>query len=270
MPKPSALIWGGPVFPNTPQQVQWLTSVEVLTYSRGPDGGFGSSSFGLLADSCRGPDGRILDKLLAMKGKTVADYDKIAIAGYSAFHGLANSLLDADGDRISAAIAIDACFSAMNSLAKKGYAKFAKKAAAGNALFVLSASSGGGPGSGATIGPGIPDYSTGFDCVWASVADAGPLAKYTPPDTVPPPIKGSGARKGGLIVLDYRDQADPGNIPHFWQSKHLPVPLMQTFLAPYLAGDLPGVGGMGAAGGLLVFAVAAVAGWYGADLLGLD
>lgn len=266
MPKPVALIWGGPVYADTPEKVQWPVPVEVLTYNRGPDGGFGSSSFGLLADSCRGPDGRILDKLLGMKGKSVADYSQIAIAGYSAFHGLASPLLDADSDRINAAVAIDACFSAMGTPAKKGYVKFAKRAAAGQALFVLSASSGGGVGSGATIGPGIPDFTTGYDCVWASVADAGPLSPYTPPPGVPPPIKGSGARRGGLIVLDYRDQADPGNIPHFWQAKVLPVPLMQTFLAPYLGGSLPGVGG-GSFAPIIVAFIGLVGGWYAADWL---
>ena len=160
MSKPSLLIWGGPVFADTPTKVQWKSPVDILVVNQGANGGIGSDAFAQLGASLKGADGRILDNLLTSRGKKRGDYGKIAIAGFSAWHGLANQLLLADGDLIDAAISVDSCFSAMNSPAKPGYAAFARMAARGQKLFVLTASKGGGAGSGATLGPGGVVYST--------------------------------------------------------------------------------------------------------------
>jgi len=244
MALPSLFIWGGPVFADTPSKVAWTTDVQALVLSHGPNGGISSGAFSQLAESLKGPDGRILPQILAQAKLNRADFDKVVIGGFSAFHGLAAPLLDADADEISACICLDACFSDPSKVVKQGYRKFAAKAARGDALFVFTASSGGGVGSGATIGPDIPDFTTGYDCAWANAeagaADAGvTLEPYTPPDTVPPTNKGSAKRANGLIVLDYRDE--------YWHGDHVNkfgIQVLDTYLAPYVAGDFSvGAGG---------------------------
>ena len=97
--KPALLIWGGPVFTDTPDKVTWPVPVDVIAVT-----GNGSSYFGQLAEQYRGPDGRILANLVAAHGKRLEDYGTVALAGFSAFHGLANSLLDADSDKIDAMV----------------------------------------------------------------------------------------------------------------------------------------------------------------------
>jgi len=224
--KRALLIWGGPVFADTPRKVQWPAgwTVDVI-----PVTGNGSSYFGQLANSLRDQDGRILQNLVSSRGKDLASYDRVMLAGFSAFHGLANEILKSDADLVDAMISIDACFSAINSPRKEGYARFADKAARGSALFVLTIGPGGGVGSGATLGPGGVDFSSAYDCVMQSVGDEW-LTSFTPPSTMPPPD--SAKRSGGLIVLDYRKYRHDQHI------NQLGVPLMQSYLVPWLQGDM--------------------------------
>lgn len=220
------LLWGGPVFADTPKQVQWPAdlSVDIL-----PITGNGSSYFGQVAESYRGSDGRILPNLLAANGRSLSSYDKVALAGFSAFHGLANSILDADSDKVDAMVSVDSCFSAIQSPAKKGYVKFAKKAAWGRGLMVMSWGPGGGPGSGATISSSTPDFSFAKDCVLASVAEAGSLRKVAVPAGLPPTDDGYALKNGGILILPYE------HLRHDQHIHDLAVPMMQNLLAPYLA-----------------------------------
>ncbi len=217
------LLWGGPVFADTPKKVSWPEEDQVDVV---PVTGNGSSYFGQLAESYRGSDGRILRNLVASKGRNLDDYDKVVLAGFSAFHGLANSILDADTDLVDAMISLDSCFSAISSPGKRGYAKFARKAASGGALFVLTIGPGGGPGSGATLGPGGVDFSSAYDCVMESVKGAGPLYSFSPPDTLPAPDQA--LKNGGVIVLDYRKYRHDQHI------NELGVPILQSYLVPWL------------------------------------
>jgi hypothetical protein len=222
---PDVIIWIGPVFASTPSEVTWLHPTESIALT-----GEGSTFFSNLAESLRGPDGHILPQILAKAGKTRADYRKIAVAGFSAAHGLMPKLLDADGDDIAACVAIDSCFSAMGSLEKAGYVSFSRRAASGEKLMVFTVGPGGGVGSGATVAPGNDDFSTAIDCVMAQAGSA-PLAPTTiePPLPVPasPPMKA-----GGLFVLDYRE------FRHDEHIHRLAVPVMSAYLAPYLDGEL--------------------------------
>ena len=217
------LIWGGPVFADTPKKVHWPEGMQVDIL---PVTGNGSSYFGQLAESYRDADGHILRNLVAAKGRNLADYDKVVLAGFSAFHGLASSILDADTSEVDAMISLDSCFSAINAPAKRGYQKFALKAAMGGGLFVLTIGPGGGPGSGATLGPGGVDFSSAYDCVMESVKGAGMLVSFTPPDTLPAPDKA--LKSGGLIVLDYR------RYRHDQHINELGVPILQSYLVPWL------------------------------------
>lgn len=212
------------MFASTPNEVAWFHPTEVIAL---PCEG---SNCGALAASFQGPDGRYLPQILAKAGKTRADYRKIAIAGFSAGHGLIPKVLDADGDDISACIAIDACFSAIGSLEKAGYVSFARRAASGSKLMVFTVGPGGGPGSGATISPTTPDFSRAIDCVMAQVAGIS-LSETTIEPGLPEP-KVAPLRAGGLFILDYQEYRHDQHI------HDLAVPVMSAYLAPYLAGEL--------------------------------
>lgn len=224
MTRPSFLLWSGPVYADTPDKVVWQSDVEKLVLS-----GAGSSYFGQLAESLRDGQGRILPNILAKMGKTRADYDKVAVAGFSAAHGLLAPLLLSDGDDIDAAILIDSCFSAMETPAKPGYVSFARRAGAGSRLMVMSIGPGGGPGSGATVAPGNADFSSAIDCATESTRSAGTFSPFPLPEGMPP-MAAQPLRSGGCILLDYREYRHDQHIGQ------LAVPMMQVFLAPYLAG----------------------------------
>ena len=223
---PSLLIWGGPVQASDIKAVRWMSPVSVLVISRGPDGGFGSSSFSQLAASCKDKDGHILPTLLARNHLSADMFGRIAIAGFSAFHGLASPLLLADGDAIDAAILNDACFSSYDHLAKSGYVSYGERAALGEKLMVMTASAGGGKSVG---------YSTGYECANASFNGAASAAGvqpelYNPPLPLPSPQSGIGKRAGDLFYLDYHSDYSHGDHVH-----KLAVPVLDIFLAPYLA-----------------------------------
>jgi len=227
------LIWGGPVNKSNLASVALPEDTQVLVLNQGPDGGIGSSSFGLLAASYRDSSGRILPSLLAAHGLSRDSFDKVVLAGFSAFHGLAAALLETDADLVDGMVALDSCFSSPGALTKPGYVRFANMAASGSKFFVLTASAGGGAGSGAAIGPGVPDYSTGYECVLANVADAAPepMPPSDVPDGVPPPE--AYYHSGGLFVLDYR-----GRFTHGDHVNKIGPSILNGFLVPYLDGSL--------------------------------
>lgn len=247
------LVWGGPVFADTPDKVHWPDNVSVdkIVVS-----GNGSDWFSNAAEQWRGADGRILANLAAANGKNLADYQMVALAGFSAFHGLAAKILDVDSDKVDAVVLLDSCFSAMGHPAKAGYTKFAQKAARGGGLMVATYGPGGGPGSGATLGfPGAQDFSSGTDCVMESVKPAGALHKDKVADGLPEGDDGYVLQNGGLTVIPWKRFQHQAHINTYG------VPVMQAYLAPYLAS-----GGGGAAKWLLG-AVAACLGWLAYDAL---
>jgi hypothetical protein len=233
------IIWGGPVYaPGGTQRdggdigrVQWGTDTQIVTFNHGPDGGVGSSAFGELAYSYRDSSGHILAGLLASAGLDADSFDKIAIAGFSAFHGLANPLLLADGDRISAAVLLDACFEGTAAAPKEGYRAFAAQAAKGEKLMVFLGSSG-------QNGPGLPPTSKGYECAFnaanAGAADVGEtLAQVDTPEGIREAKCGT-YKAGGLWVLNFCDQFYPDM--HGGIVNQLTEETLQTLLVPYLAG----------------------------------
>jgi hypothetical protein len=225
-------IWGGPVNASSLREVDLPEDVTTLVVS-----GNGSSYFSDLAERYRDSSGHILPSLVRAGKLSLDDFDDVTISGFSAFHGLASKLLDADGDRISAAVLIDACFSAPEKMVKKGYASFAARAAKMEKLMVFTASSGGGPGSGKTIGPNIPDYSFGWECAWAA-ANAGAeeahvaFQPFEVPEGVPPTTQGSAERAGNLFILDYR-----GEYRHDQHINKFGAAFLNAFLVPWMRGE---------------------------------
>lgn len=222
------VIYAGPVMDSNFSSIVWDRPTEHILFNTGPDGGYGSSSFAALAESMRGSDGRILPNLLASRGLSRSMFDKVAICGFSAFHGLAAPLLGADGDQIDAAVMLDACFGSAGAPRKDGYVSFGRRAAAGSRLMVMTASAG-------QNAPPLPPSTTGYECVLANAQEAaGPaLAPFDPPSTIPFPSQGQALKAGGLIVLDYRGEYQHGD--HI--NKFGPQ-IIQTFLVPYMSGRL--------------------------------
>lgn len=229
------LIWGGPVYApgmGGPEAdiglVDWHTPTEVLTVNRGPGGGFSSGAFSALAESLRGSDGRILQNLLAANGLDVSHYERIAISGFSAFHGLANPLLAADGDLISAAVLFDSCFETPGSAPKAGYHSFAELAAKGQRLMVFCSSSG-------QNGPGLPPTTLGWECAENAVAGIA-LEDVDPPGGITAPKCGA-KRAENLWLLNFCDQYAGAPDVHGGIVKHLPVEVLNTLLVPYLSDE---------------------------------
>jgi hypothetical protein len=222
------LIWSGPVSDFDLNGLVFARQTKIITVGKGAGGGISSSAFQQLAESMRDAQGHILPAILALKGLTVDTVGTIAIAGFSAFHGLASPLLAADGDRIAAAVLLDACFSSATNPPKSGFVIFGSMAARGERLMVYTASSG-------QNAPPLPPSTTGWQCALANAgagaAEGGTaLHAAQAPKGVPPPHQGQVYRAGGLYVLDYRAE-----LPHGDHVHKLAVPVLQSMLVPYMA-----------------------------------
>jgi hypothetical protein len=246
-------------YPGDIGQVDWLDLTgdpkglprpDILTIT-----GNGSSYFSGLANGWTGSDGRILPNLLKQYGRSALDYDKIAVTGFSAGHGLFGPLLLADGDSIDAAVLFDSCFTGKGppshpSNGKDGYASFGARAIRGEKLFVLTSSHG-------ENDPTLVATATGSQCALESfrraVEDAGGSDE---PFTVPPGVptnRPSGNfyaptkvvsevethRDGNFFVLDYG--------PAYYHGDHINLlsrDILSAFMAPYLStGEIPGLVG---------------------------
>lgn len=213
------LIWGGPVA-SFDMKAQQLPDVTLLTISQGV-GGIGSNAFRDLALSKVDGNGRILPTLLADKGLSIDQFEDISLAGFSAFHGMANEILKRDSDLVTACVCLDACFSSFEHLEKDGYVLFGSMAANEEKLFVMSGSLGGGQ-----------TFSTGVACVIANAQAAAQvagkeLAAVEVPEGVPVPTQALGV--GGLVALDYQMA-----FTHVGHVKQLGGPLLDAYLAPWL------------------------------------
>lgn len=238
------ILWCGPVYPagSSPYQggdigkVDWLgTPVSFLSMPCNPPSNTPCASLhGQYADA----QGRVLPNLLAKYGMgSVSDYDRIALAGYSAGHSFMNPTLLSDGDSIDAMVSIDACFSTTNPpWTKAGYVDFGTKAALGQKLMVLMATGSSHGGSGLSYSSGSECAGANFD---AAVAAAGATVTSIDAGLQYPPT--TSERAGGLFLLDYGLQHFSGQLPHFDAVNMLSQNVFQTYLAPYLAGQaLPG------------------------------
>lgn len=245
----SLIIWIGPVY--GPGASPYKPSGDIGSVD------WGGSAPRIVTVSCQNPPGNgnpscnsvpnTLDTILASHGGgSVSDYDRVAVAGYSAGHNVMNPLLLADGDRIDAFVSIDACYSATNPpWTKAGYVDFATKAASGSKLAVFAA-------TGSSHGGAAYPSSSGSECAGANfdaaVAAAGAAAVAIDSGlAVSPTIS---ERAGGLFLLDYGTQTFSSQLPHFDIINKLSRDILQTYLAPFLTGQpLPGGGAVSPSSG---------------------
>jgi len=202
--------------------------------------GAGSDYFSALADSLRDSSGRMLPGLIARYAPGVVP-DKVALAAFSAGHGLLNKLANNDADRaeIMALMLSDATFSGVSDPPKPGYVKFGVEAARGKKLCVSTTTH---------ITPGT--YLSGRDSwlkVWNAVAQqSGSIAtKVAPAAPVPTPSGGFWRLGDSLYWGDY---TQPGSAPNTGndltheEHNYLAAALWQAYLAPWLAGGLGALG----------------------------
>lgn len=218
----NVLIWGGPVSRND-LKVDLPPDTRVVTLNHGANGGIGSSAFQQLAQWHRGEDGHILPHFLASVGIDMTEVERVVLAGFSAFHGFANEVLKSDAEMVSGLISLDACFSSKDHLAKAGYVALSRRAIRGESLVVFTSSLGGGV-----------TFSTGSECVWATVdqalAEEGTSASEYDPEGLPTPALAM--RSGELFVLDY--QGIYSHQQHVWE---LATPVLQKYLGLALEGN---------------------------------
>lgn len=108
-----------------------------------------SSYWSERAEQLRDAQGRILPNLVRQyAGVDLAQVDQIALAAFSAGHGLLNKVgaVPADARRLSAMLLHDATFSGFNDPPKAGYVAMGRRAMDGDALVVSTTSTASGPG----------------------------------------------------------------------------------------------------------------------------
>jgi hypothetical protein len=209
--------------------------------------GSGSSYFSRLAEQLRDRDGRILPKLLHRYGVDERQVEEVALAAYSAGHGLLNKVaaVPADRRRLSAMILSDATFSSLGGEAKQGYTAFAVEAAQGQRLMISTTAN-------TTDGTHLSGRDS-WALVWErAMRDAGRAARLVPPRPGIPAPSGGWWRLGGSCYWGaYADPAAPpnkGNDLGHGQHHDLAPAVWQAYLAPWLDSVPPAWLMLGAAG----------------------
>jgi hypothetical protein len=183
-----------------------------------------SSYWSERAEQLRDAQGRILPNLVrAYAGVELGQVDQVALAAFSAGHGLLNKVgaVPADRERLSAMLLHDATFSGFNDPPKAGYVAMGRRAIDGSALMVSTTSLGGGV-----------SYATGRDSwlpIWNTLQQQtgrAPMREFPGPALA---ATGTWWRLGGSCVW-----GDLPNVSHVGQHDLAPT-VWQQWLAPYLA-----------------------------------
>lgn len=201
------------------------------------------SANGALAQSLKGPDGRILPSLLARYAPGVTP-GNIALAAFSAGYGMVDPILQHPEDRkaVTAVILSDALFSqgspttGTGGVPKPGIAAFGAEAIDGGKLLVATTAN-------STDG----SHLTGRQSWLVTQAEAARLAGGgTPSETRPrapvPAAPGGWWQTGSALY--WGDYTQPGSGPNagdkFTHAEHdtaLGAAVWQAYLAPWLAGS---------------------------------
>lgn len=190
------LIWCGPVTAANLKTAELPIGARVVVINQGvgaagkATGGqpIGSSHFAALGAQ----HGGSLRSLLASKGIKLDDCRTVTLAGFSAAHGLIESLLRGpEAGRVDVLLAADAYYTSPGFELKRGYRAHVERAAQGQALAILTAS-----------GTAGPTYPSGADAIRKSGLFAGLDAG---PATLPPGIPEADAvqRAGAAMFCDY-------------------------------------------------------------------
>jgi len=227
------LVWGGPVYAKTAQSVTWGAPTKVLTLARD-----GSQASAALYQQLSAKDGFAWAELARRAGIDPAQLGSLGLAGFSAFHGLANPMLASpiDRERVCYVHLADACFSGAGATApKSGYLAFALDAVRGDALLVATTNGPFGEDIHYCYEETCYDLTSGAKCI-AAVWDA--ALRETGADVrrpeVPPgvPTPTNAWQMGNFLWFHY--ESLPGD-PHGAHANQLAAPYMQFFGAPWMA-----------------------------------
>lgn len=253
------MAFGGPAGPCYAQKVLWERPTKIISVSAGTSRNTSTDQAAVYAGlSAR--DGYAWKAMCQKAGIPPEELGSLGLAGFSAFHGFANTMLKnpEDFDRVSYVHLADACFVGPGATTpQQGYAAFATKAAAGVGGKMLTATTNGPWGKPLSYSWTYPEgdtvqfnMSSGAQCmelVWNAAVSAGmPVATPELPPGVPPPTKAM--RVGNLIWCHYETMvsglAHPCGgeyTPHGWHVTALSTPFMQHYGAPWMAGKRGGL-----------------------------
>jgi hypothetical protein len=224
------VFFAGPVMVTDAfKRINWLGSTVKIV----PVQGSGSSYFSSLAEELRDSSGRILPNLLARYAPGITP-SRIALAAYSAGHGLLNkiALVDADRKATSAMVLSDATFSGFQDPPKPGYVAFGVDAARGKRLLVST-----------TANTSDGSYRTGRDSyalVWNETKRLSGATAY-PIEARPgvPQASGGWWRLGSDNYWgNYASATGASDLSHAAHHELAPA-IWQAYLAPYWAGLSP-------------------------------
>jgi hypothetical protein len=214
------VLWAGPSPP--PKADLFPGEVELVAITEGE--GTGTKRFGSSAFSRLGQKFGNLDNLARAHNLDLADFDRIVLGGFSAGHGLLEHMLRSDAHRVDVLLASDAYYTSNTPGAvKRGYRAFVERAAAGEALALLTCSSIGGPN--------YPSSDAAVDVLLEGL----PLEPRRPlpldyTAALPEPVATLGT--GGLYWLRYDKR-----IKHGQHASRLAPELVAKVVTPYLEGD---------------------------------
>lgn len=243
------VFWTGPVTARNLSAVRWRRPTKVIVQNSGTGGAIGSSAF---ASFAQGLGADPLATLASQHGATIDQFERVALAGFSAAHGLIDVVLRraVSRKRVSVVGSFDAYFTGASRSVKPGYDAFARMACDGARVMVMTTSHVGGPG-----------YPPANEAVRPLVDPLGLQPAELPACITERPATVMG--RGGFVWADY------ANLPSLKQShlRHATRCAPQYFdclLAPALAGDksaaVVGSGnGSGGGGGLMLLALLAAA-----------
>lgn len=194
-----------------------------------------STAFSNMWQALRGPDGSVMDRLLAKYAKGVK-VNRVAFLGFSAAHGFLNPMLanDADRARTSAVVMMDTCFGG----GKTGFIKALQDAAAGKMLYATLTSHQAGMKVGSA---GI--LQSGTECFEQQVLVPSGL-KPSPVAARAPMFepKGGAWRIGELgFWLRGTDDAGHVDVPHYNLGSKQQRAMLEAYLLPYWQGELGGM-----------------------------
>lgn len=193
-----------------------------------------STAFSSMWQALRGPDGSVMDRLLAKYVKGVK-VNRVAFLGFSAAHGFLNPMLNNDSDRArtSAVVMMDTCFGS----GKTGFIKALQDAAAGKMLYATLTSH----QSGMKVGSaGV--LQSGTECFEQQVLAPSGL-KAEPVEARPPMFEPKGGAwqigKSGFWLRG-TDDAGHVDVAHYNLGSKQQRAMLEAYLLPYWKGELGG------------------------------